>query len=365
VSSRRPAHLIVLGHPATEVLEGGGSRIAQLRARLERLPASITYVDPEAVTSARIFVRYAVRSGLAAKLLDPLRRHFVISVGYAAAPSVLALLRRRCPLLYFDVHDEPRRQYRDLRIVPHEGEDVEGKSRLLEASVAAFETVGFASPGLAGFFPPRDGVLIAPNSADPAHFEPSALPQGDTVALVGSTTKGRGADLLIEACAIARRELPGLTVRLALNDTGGRGNLGDLRREHGQSRWISFETVGYAQLPAFLQGAAVCVLPHPRTEYTDIALSLKLFDYMASGRPVLTTDCPAAAEVVTASEAGAVCTADPSDMARALLALLTDRELASWLGQNGRRAVETTHNWDRAFEAPLGAISRQVEGAVR
>jgi glycosyltransferase involved in cell wall biosynthesis len=359
IQPRKP-HLVVVGAPPTEIVEGGGSRIAQLIARLEVLPASISYVEPAVVTAGRTFVAHAARSRLAARLLDPSRRHFVISVGYGMSPRVVRLLRSRCALLYFDVHDEPTRQYRDLQIRRREGEDVRGKSRLLESCIAAFEYVGFAAPGLADLYPRRPGHMVVPNAADPAHFTVGDPPEGETVALVGSTSAGRGAGTLIEACRIARRQFTRLRLRLALNDTGGRGDLAELRARYGDTPWISFESIGYAELPEFLRQASVCVIPHPRTEYTDIVLPLKLFDYMAAGRPVVTTDCKTTAEIVTRNEAGLVCSPDPADIAGAIGRLLGDRPLASALGRRGRRAIETVHNWQRAFEPALLAIRERL-----
>lgn len=359
--SRPKAHLVVVGRPGGTVVEGGGNRVAQLRMRLERLPASITYVEPGAATSGRAFIPYAVRTGLAAKLLRPGWRHFVVSLSYGISPSVLRLLSARCVLLYFDVCDEPGRQYRDLKIAT--GTHVQQTSMLVYACAQAFQIVGFASPGLMRFFPERGSYTVAPNAADPAHFTADPLPATDTVALVGSTSRGRGADLLISACEVARRDFPELRLRLALHNMGGQGNLDELKREHGGHRWISFESVPYARLPQFLRESTVCVVPHPRTEYTDAALPLKLFDYMAAGRPVVTTDCAATAELVLRHDAGLVCRADPAEMARALGRILADRARASAMGSNGRRAVERIHNWERTLEGPITALSRRLEAS--
>ena len=361
----RRANLIVVGSPASLVTEGGGSRMAQLRVRLESLSAPVRYLDPAVASSGRAFVRHAMRSGLGGALLDPRRRHALVSLGPVVSPRVLALLRPHCALAYFDVHDEPRRQFRDLQIAILGNEELETRGRLLDACTNAFECVGFATPGLAGFFPRRPGHLIAPNAADPDHFSPGPVPEAPTVALVGSTARGRGAEDLIRACEMARGEVPDLILRLALQNTGGRGDLDELKRRYGGIDWISFEEVGYADLPEFLRGARVCAVPHPRSEYTDIALPLKLFDYMASARPVVTTDCPAAADVVRRNDAGLVCRSDPVDMASAIIRLLSDHALASAQGRNGRRAIETVHNWDRSFEEPLLAIRRRLDGTGR
>jgi glycosyltransferase involved in cell wall biosynthesis len=45
----------------------------------------------------------------------------------------------------------------------------------------------------------------------------------------------------------------------------------------------------YAALPAFLQTLDVCVIPHRDTAYSKSMSPLKLFQYLASGRPVVST----------------------------------------------------------------------------
>lgn len=42
-------------------------------------------------------------------------------------------------------------------------------------------------------------------------------------------------------------------------------------------------------LPAYLAGMDVCMIPLPQTEWAKSAFSLKLFEYLAAGKPVVTT----------------------------------------------------------------------------
>jgi glycosyltransferase involved in cell wall biosynthesis len=51
------------------------------------------------------------------------------------------------------------------------------------------------------------------------------------------------------------------------------------------------------------------VIPRPRNRYNDLALPIKLFDYLSYGRPLLLTDCVEQARIVADAEAGIV-TAD-------------------------------------------------------
>ncbi len=52
----------------------------------------------------------------------------------------------------------------------------------------------------------------------------------------------------------------------------------------------------YAQLPGFLAGADVLILPRTGAEHSRASDPLKLYEYLASGKPVASTELPAAAE---------------------------------------------------------------------
>jgi glycosyltransferase involved in cell wall biosynthesis len=109
--------------------------------------------------------------------------------------------------------------------------------------------------------------------------------------------------------------------------------------------------VDYAILPAFLHEADVLLIPYLLNEVTRAVSPLKLFEYLATGRPVVATPLPSllpyAGAVRLASEAGkwneavAAALADPHEHAR------------------GRRALARRHTWERrmceieALLAPL------------
>lgn len=48
----------------------------------------------------------------------------------------------------------------------------------------------------------------------------------------------------------------------------------------------------YQELPNYLKGFDVCIIPYERSEITINANPLKLLEYLASGKPVITTDLP-------------------------------------------------------------------------
>jgi glycosyltransferase involved in cell wall biosynthesis len=359
---RRRPHFLIFGRVSPSAfLEGGRLRLKYLNDALEGLDGPKTFLHPSVSTRLPLFLAALFVTKLGLVLANPFRRPYVISHATPPSPRLRRLLARRCVLLYFDVQDDPRWQFRDLGIAPNSREDLEEIARRLEGAMADYRLVGFATEDFADHYPvEKSRRVIASNSSDPAHFPVTDPPEEPTVALVGGASRGRGADLLIEAAMLARQEVPDLRLRLAMNDLGGRGNLAELREQAEGEPWITFETVDFRTLPAFLAGASVCAIPHRRSAYLDLSLPIKLFDYMAAGRPAVATDCPEMARFVERERVGLVCRAEVEDMAEKLVTLLRDRELARELGRNGRRASEERYNWGRTQEAVVSAIRRSV-----
>ncbi|MFN4219611.1 MAG: glycosyltransferase family 4 protein [bacterium] len=87
----------------------------------------------------------------------------------------------------------------------------------------------------------------------------------------------------------------------------------------------------------------VCLHPEPRFIK---ALPVKLFEYMAAGLPVISSNFPLWKEIVEGNKCG-ICVdpLNPKDIAQAIEYLLTHPEEAQKMGQNGRLAIEQKYNW--------------------
>lgn len=48
----------------------------------------------------------------------------------------------------------------------------------------------------------------------------------------------------------------------------------------------------YEDLPAYIKGFDVCIIPHKMTEYSKYSFPLKLNEFLASGKPVVSTELP-------------------------------------------------------------------------
>jgi glycosyltransferase involved in cell wall biosynthesis len=73
---------------------------------------------------------------------------------------------------------------------------------------------------------------------------------------------------------------------------------------------------------------------------------VKLFDYFAAGRPVMTTPRSETARLVRDHGAGTVSADDgPESMATAILELLADAQELRRRGANARAAAERDYDW--------------------
>ena len=78
------------------------------------------------------------------------------------------------------------------------------------------------------------------------------------------------------------------------------------------------------------------------------AFPTKLFEYMASGLPVVVSDLPRIRPFVEESECGVLIDPrNPEQIAAALVELLSDLKKAEAMGRRGRRAIEEKYNWER------------------
>nr|WP_264475082.1 glycosyltransferase family 4 protein [Salinirubrum litoreum] len=176
---------------------------------------------------------------------------------------------------------------------------------------------------------------------------PDAASDVCTVSYVGGFGAHRGLDTAIRAVAALESG-----VELLLVGGGGGTTESELRALIAElgvgdrvtiTGWVDFEEV-----PGYVAASDACLVPHARTPHTETTVPHKLFQYMATGKPVVVTDVAPLARIVDETESGLVVPAGDHDaMADAIRRLCGDAGLCGELGRNGRTAVEAEYNWDR------------------
>ncbi len=99
----------------------------------------------------------------------------------------------------------------------------------------------------------------------------------------------------------------------------------------------------YAVLPDYLRGADVCTIPYRVSDETASISPLKLYEYMAAGRPIVSTAIP---EVVEQGDAVSIGTTPESFRAAIAGALACDRAAL----RAKQAPILERNNWDRRVE---------------
>lgn len=115
-------------------------------------------------------------------------------------------------------------------------------------------------------------------------------------------------------------------------------------------------------VPSWMWACDVVTIPWPWTEFSAYFTSpLKLFEYMASGRPIVASDLPSLREVLRDGENAVLVKPDDSKaLAEGIQTILDDPALASRLAVQARRDV-TAYTWEQRAEKIMGFIGGTEE----
>jgi glycosyltransferase involved in cell wall biosynthesis len=209
------------------------------------------------------------------------------------------------------------------------------------------------------------------NGVDPTVFCPRdhrdarqrlGLPDGGRyVGFVGGFFPWHALDTLIAAMPRVLKEHPDVRLLMA-GDGQTRRQLEAYADALGLRQAVRFPgRIPFTDVPWWINACDVCVVLHrPVRGYPGD--SMKLWEYLACGRPVVATAGPGYGDMIEACDAGrSVHLDDSDDLARTLSSLLKDPEARRRMGEAGRRAVEHAHTWD-ARAAALEAVLHRAAG---
>ncbi|MEO6724288.1 MAG: glycosyltransferase [Blastocatellia bacterium] len=206
-------------------------------------------------------------------------------------------------------------------------------------------------------------VLMLPNGADITDLDQAdgsawrARNKGPTVGFVGAFEYWVDFDLVQQAA----RALPLVTFLLV----GGGRRWQTVKQQVEKLGLRNVKLTGampYQEAMNYVAGMDVCLLPFTRDAVSDGSCPLKLFEYAALRKPIVSTNTR---EVARIGQGWIAFADDPADFAAAIESFLTDERAATHAGEAGRAMVEQLYNWPnltRQFEELLlkGAVP-QVE----
>lgn len=263
-------------------------------------------------------------------------------------PDMLRIIRRAVDPVVVAIYDDPVVQTESLGMTMSPAKRALYTARR-DGNLAAFRWHAVPTRSFAEMLGmDLATTIVAGNGTDVSHIRPGPWPNRPGVGMVSGAAPGRGIEALISACRDLHARMPDLQLYLWLVATGPESEtyLEQLRVATAHEAWIRIETVTYANISESLAQATALVIPHPPSEYLDVALPVKLFDSMAAGRPLVVTPRTETRAVVERHRAGLVAAGDGvDDLAAALTNVLEDGADARRMGSAGRQAAENEYDW--------------------
>lgn len=230
---------------------------------------------------------------------------------------------------------------------------------LRRADVVAAVSANAAEDLLASGAPP-ERLRVVPNGVSVERFAgatPMSLP-GDladafVVCFVGLFYPWHGARFLAEAFALLHQRHT--DARLLLVGDGEEAPvIRSALERRGATDAVHFTgLVPRRDAPRYMAAADALVSPHADV-HRFIGSPIKLFEYMAAGKPIVATRVGQIQDVLTDGETALlVAPEDAGAMAGALERLYADRELGQRLGRAAQREAASGHSWEARLAAML------------
>lgn len=122
----------------------------------------------------------------------------------------------------------------------------------------------------------------------------------------------------------------------------------NLARRYGVSNRVIFTgMIPYSLVPRYISAMDVCLIPFRVNAISQSALPLKLFEYMACKKPVISSEIPGVKRVAGDKVLYA---STRDEYGEKILKLYRDEELRLKMGKEGRELIEENYDWRRIVE---------------
>ena len=199
----------------------------------------------------------------------------------------------------------------------------------------------------------NDKILIMPSGTDTELFTP--LSKEDCcrkldldssfyyVGFIGTFLSCQGVDTLISAAPAILRQYPQTRFLLVGDGPMLQEWVSMVETNNLKDAFIFTGQVPYKEMPNYIGAMDICVAPHKKD--SNQASPVKLFDYMACGRPIVASDIAVVREITAKAECAILFNpGDHDDLARVIVSLIENSGNQNRLGTNGRAYAEAEYD---------------------
>jgi len=194
----------------------------------------------------------------------------------------------------------------------------------------------------------RGKIVVIPNGVDLKMFsgcnDRLALDGDPAILYIGGISRIKGVDVLIQAIAKLRSELPNMKLHLV-----GDGYMSDfqlLAKKEGVEKSVVFHGLApHSMVPRYYKSADICVFPSRHEGFGVVML-----EAMSSGIPIIASDIGVFREIASNGENGMLFRSEDADsLSKAILVLYRDSNLRRKLSQAALKTV-TKYSWENIAE---------------
>ncbi len=208
-------------------------------------------------------------------------------------------------------------------------------------------------------------LIVVPSGANTSVYKPMNRDQCITdtgldpskkyVCFMGSLLKYQGVDVLIKAAPMILEKIPSAEFLII-----GEGPMKDewMREAEEAGMENVFHFIGqidYYELPTYIGATEVCVAPFLKS--VGYSSPVKIFDYMACGKGVVSSDITGTTDVFNGTGGvERVPAEEPDKLAEAIVTIMADNSLSKEMGKQGREFI--LEHYDR------GKLARRISDEI-
>jgi len=198
-----------------------------------------------------------------------------------------------------------------------------------------------------------DRTVVIGNGTDTKHFKPLYIKPVYDIGFVGNLARWQGVDSIILAVDKLIRLNP--EIKIAIGGSGPEEQkIQKMIRQYNLGDNVSLMgSIAYENVPMFINNCKICLAPFkPRGSSIDNnSLSpLKIRDYAACGKPIISSRIPGLEEIDEAGFGLLISPGDINALTASIIKLLEDSKLAESMGKNAREYAEKHYSWTRVSQ---------------
>ncbi len=212
-------------------------------------------------------------------------------------------------------------------------------------------------------------VYVLSNAVDGTTFDTMSKPRaplkekyafaGKTViGYVGAFVRWHGVDLLLESFRDLFRKNKDLRL-LLVGDGVTFGMTKDFARAHGLDSCIIMPgRVEHDEVSSYIDDMDICVIP----DSNEYGSPMKLFEYMARGKPVVAPRLLPMVDVIKNGENGILFEPkDKGELNKALGVLISDTRTRNKVGESAKNTIFENHTWTKNAEKVLEIVGNGAQ----